>query len=142
MLDCCQKCIVFLNELQRKKASILFDAEGKVLREYRNAFRLSTYPNNATMFLIYAQQNAEYMELSEKNGYYDPYPADKELKSFDPSDLKFIAMAYQHVSHPPIIEASDSKWWGIKEKLEENGIKVIFIDEEYISNKYRKKMEK
>ena len=121
LLDCCRKCVVFLNELQQKKASILFDTDGKVLHEYRNAFRLNNYPNNATMFLMYAQQNVEYIELRSTNGVYDPYPGDEELKQFDRSDQKFIAMAYQHSLHPPVVEASDSKWWGIKDSLAKFG---------------------
>ena len=71
---------------------------------------------------------------------YDPYPEDKDLREFDPPDRKYIALSYVHPENPPILEGTDSKWWGIREQLSKNGIPVIFVDEEYIKNKYERKI--
>ena len=71
---------------------------------------------------------------------YKEYPDDKQLKEFDPPDRKYIALAYKHSENPPIVEASDSKWWGIKDALEKQGIDVIFIDEDYIKKKFEQKI--
>ena len=66
-------------------------------------------------------------------------PDSEELRRFDPPDRKYIAVSYNHEEHPPIVEAADSKWWGIKEALHENDIEIVFADEEYIRKKYQEK---
>ena len=53
--------------------------------------------------------------------------------------VTYIAVSYNHEEHPPIVEAADSKWWGIKEALHENDIEIVFADEEYIRKKYQEK---
>ncbi len=41
---------------------------------------------------------------------------------------------------PPIVEASDSKWWGIKEEMVKHRMEIYFIDEDYIKKKYQQKI--
>ena len=50
-LKCYQKCIIFLNELMKQNDSVLVDAEGRVITEYKSHFRLIPYPNMADLFL-------------------------------------------------------------------------------------------
>ena len=61
------------------------------------------------------------------------------MKNFDLSDRKFVAVANAHQEKPPILEGTDSKWWGWKDALAEVGIKVVFLDEAYILQKYNQK---
>lgn len=49
-------------------------------------------------------------------------------------------VANAHRDKPPIIEATDSKWWGWKEALEECGITVEFLCPDEIEEVYRRKM--
>ena len=64
----------------------------------------------------------------------------KEYRGLYSPDRKYIALAFQHKEHPPIVEASDSKWWGIREEMERCGLNIRFIDETYIKEKYAQKM--
>lgn len=138
-----EKCILFLHKVMEKGASILIDDDCKVINEYRNAYSIDLYPNNASTFLEYVFGHYECVHIEEiADCLYEKYPRDKMLKEFDPPDRKFIAIAYTVDGKAPIVEATDSKWWGIVDNLNKFGIKVFFIDEEYIRNKYIEKIEK
>ena len=142
-LICYKGCIQFIQDFIKHKDKVLLDREGRVLKEYhRKAFKISDYPNMATMLIQTALEgNCEYLSIGESNeNQYNLYPSLASLKEFDPPDRIFIALAYNHDRKPPIVEASDSKWWGIKDDLAKCGMEVIFIDEDYIRKKYEKKM--
>ena len=100
----------------------------------------------ANVFSIWAHQHAgknveDFISLRERaENEFEEYPDSEKLKIFDPPDRKYIALAYKHKEKPPIVEASDSKWWGIREELEKCGVAVRFIDEDYIKQKYLKKI--
>lgn len=144
---CAQKCVRYIKEfIEDVESRLVLDDEGRILKEYRNAETIREEPNLAKIFYLWAYQNQaadieDFVHLDEKqNDEFDPYPADKELSEFDPPDRKYIALAYKHEKKPPIVEASDSKWWGIRDNLKKFGIDVEFIDEEYIKNKYKQKI--
>ena len=146
-LVCAKKCLDFIKRfMENPKASLVLDAEGRILREYRGAYMLGSSPNMATIFSIWVHQhmpkNAEdFVSLKEiKEHEFVNYPESEKLKTFDPPDRKYIALAYSHKERLPIVEASDSKWWGIKEDLQKNGIEILFIDEDYIKDKYMQKI--
>ncbi len=141
MLYCYEKCVDYIEQFMDDNNGVFLDAQGEILKEYENSFRNNEYPNMSTEFLKWALVHAEFVALNEiEPNVYIPYPDNAKLKGFDPSDRKYIALAYKHPQKPDIIEGTDSKWWGIKQELADNGITLVFIDEEYISKKYRKKM--
>lgn len=146
-LLCAKKCVDFVKKfMENPKASLVLDAEGRILKEYRGAYTLGKDPNMAMQFSIWVHQhmprNAEdYISLKElKENEFENYPDSEKLKAFDPPDRKYIALAYNHEEKPPIVEASDSKWWGIREELNKKGMEVYFVDEEYIKEKYIQKI--
>lgn len=140
-LTCFEGCIRFLNEMMNCKDSVLIDDEGKILQEYKYAFKVNEYPNMATSFFEYAMGHVIFAHLNEiGENVFEQYPNDITLKEFDPPDRKFIALSYVYEQSVPIVEATDDKWWGIKELLRKYGVEVIFIDEDYIKTKYQKKM--
>ena len=142
-LKCYQKCIIFLNELMKQNDSVLVDAEGRVITEYKSHFRLIPYPNMADYFFRYAMSHSVFYHLEELSpNEYEYYPESPELRAFDAPDRKFIALAYGYGNNTPIVEAADSKWWGIREEIRKTGIELIFIDEEYIKMKWEMKMGK
>lgn len=63
---------------------------------------------------------------------FKEFPDHEGLQQFDLSDRKFVAAANAHEKKPPIAQATDSKWWGWKNALEEAGLSVFFVHEEYI----------
>ena len=104
-------------------------------------FGIDDYPNPATSFFEYSVAHAVYRHLNEVNeNIYEHYPDNDELMKFDPPDRKFIALSYGYPEAVPIVEAADSKWWGIADILAQYDIEVIFIDEDYIKMKYMVKM--
>lgn len=146
-LICARNCNKFISEvINNPDARLVLDDSGKILKEYRNAWKVGQDPNLATMFYRWAYQNmaredGDFIHLEEiAPNEYKVYPDDAQLKEFDPPDRKYIALAYEHLENPPIVEASDSKWWGIKEILKKYNIDVIFIDEEYIKKKFEQKI--
>lgn len=139
-IDVFKKCIDFLHQLMNDRVKILIDDGCRVINEYRKAYQIDGYPNNATKFFEYACSNSIVIHLEELAvDTFACFPNDSELQSFDPPDRKFIALAYLFEPKAPIAEATDSKWWGIRENLLKNGITVHFIDETYIFEKYKKK---
>ncbi len=82
------------------------------------------------------------MSITKNGDSYDEFPEHIDFAEFDTSDRKFVAVANAHIDKPPILQATDSKWWGWKEGLEESGISVTFLCPDYIKAKYQEKMEK
>lgn len=58
---------------------------------------------------------------------FEEFPRDEALSGFDPSDRKFVAVSCAHSERPPILEATDSKWWGLWEALQRCGVDVRFL---------------
>ncbi len=71
-----------------------------------------------------------------KNGEsYEEFPIHDGLVDFDKSDCKFVAASNAHKDKPPILQATDSKWWGWKDSLAEAGITVHFLCSKYAEAK-------
>lgn len=145
-LQCALKCIEFIEKFEKKRQIVLLDDEWRILDEYQNCFSIKGYPNQGSNFYQWILCNmsdcVKWLHLVEKEKFhYDPYPDSEALQTFDPPDRKYIALAYKNPHHAPIVEAADSKWWGITEELKKNNITVRFIDEKYIARKYAQKMQ-
>ncbi len=78
--------------------------------------------------------------ITKDGDSYKEFPDHPALVEFDRSDRKFVAVANAHPRKPPILEATDSKWWGWKDALEDAGIEVVFLCEDWIEKKYNEKM--
>lgn len=144
-LQCWKNSIDFIHGVCQHKDIVVIDDGWKILKEYSNQKKINGYPNASDDFFRYVMSESDkhlfyvHLEEKEENDYVD-YPNAKELKKFDPPDRKYIAVAYICEKNPPIVEAADSKWWGIRNVLQENGIEVLFLDEEYMQKKYQQKM--
>ncbi|MEO5367276.1 MAG: hypothetical protein H7831_13190 [Magnetococcus sp. WYHC-3] len=80
------------------------------------------------------------MTITKTGDSYKEFPAHDDLKGFDISDRKFVAVANAHPERPPIVQAGDSKWWGWNDALAEVGITVQFICPQYAETTFAKKM--
>lgn len=78
--------------------------------------------------------------ISKDGDTYNEFPNHDGLSGFDVSDKKFVAVANAHPKKPPILQATDSKWWGWKEALAEVGITVRFLCPDYAEAKYKEKI--
>ena len=147
-VECASACIKFIkNFIGNPNSKIVLDNAGEVLREYRKATTMFKSERNvAVLFYMWVCQYIKFASIdnlvqlhkNEQNSF-DEYPSNKDLRDFDPADKKFIALANAHPEHPPIIEGSDSEWWGIRIALQECGLQVKFLCEKYIKAKYEQK---
>ena len=147
LVTCVQECV---KNIQRviAKGDVVLDNGDEIFDEYRGELSLSGQPGVGDQFLRWLHYNRYSFPDSNRvpitpNGIsYDEFPDHPGLANFDNSDRKFIAVANAHPEKPPILEATDSKWWGWKDALEEAGITVDFLCPDYIKTKYQKKMGK
>jgi hypothetical protein len=74
---------------------------------------------------------------------FDEVPAPLELEDgdhIDPSDRMFLAVAAAHPEHPPIVQATDSKWIGWEAELAKHGIAIEWLCREYAEGRFENKM--
>jgi hypothetical protein len=82
----------------------------------------------------------ECVAITKNGASYNEFPNHNNLANFDNADRKFIAVANAHPGKPPILQATDCKWWGWKDALAEAGITVRFLCSEYVKKKHGEKM--
>jgi hypothetical protein len=84
----------------------------------------------------------ETIPLATNGGDYTTFPEHEDLDKFDPADKKFVALANAHPRKPPILQATDSKWWGWKDALSACGITVEFLCPDEVREIYERKFRK
>jgi hypothetical protein len=132
-LACVEACVLRLEQLQKSGRLVLDDGR-RILEEYCNYLNESGQPGVGDAFLLWALRNqgtdrCERVTLTPLEGddNFLEFPVDRALKNFDRSDRKFVAVALAHPERPPILQAVDSKWWGFKDALNRNGVRVEFL---------------
>ncbi len=126
----------------------VIDSGNDIYDEYRHKLSMSGRPGVGDKFMKWVHDNRHSLPdvdrvAIKKNDYsYDEFPDHPGLKQFDSSDRKFIAVSNAHPEKPPILQSTDSKWWGWKEALAETGITVQFLCPDYAQKKCREKIKK
>ena len=145
---CVVECVNEMLAITADKKRVAIDLEGLIIREYMKNLSLSGQPGVGDAFLKWLYRNQAVTERCEKvsimrNGgdeeHFPAFPDDEALAGFDPSDRKFVAVARAHPGAPPILEATDSKWWGWRQALQRNGVTVDFLCEAEIQAAYEAK---
>lgn len=145
LVDCVFACIEAVNHVV-KNGGLVIDSGEEIYDEYRRQLSLKGQPGLGDVFMKWVHDNRwgfpeEDRVTIMKNGEsYDEFPDHDGLIKFDKSDRKFVAVANAHPEKPPILQATDSKWWGWKEALAEVGITVTFLCPEYAKKKYAEKI--
>jgi hypothetical protein len=127
---------------------LVIDDGDEIFDEYRQQLSMAGQPGVGDKFMKWVHDNRWKSSMVDrvvitKNGTsYDQFPEHEGLRYFDVSDRKFVAVANAHQNKPPILQATDSKWWGWKDALSEVDIKVNFICPEYVQAKYCEKIDK
>ncbi len=146
--ECVLECVRRLKEIM-ENGCIVLDDQWKILGEYLHKLSSSGQPGVGDAFLKWVltnQANPERCRLVAITPKPDDeldfveFPNHAKLQDFDRSDRKFVAVSAVHPEEVPILQATDSKWWGWKEALAECGIEVIFLCSDEIAEKYTKKM--
>ena len=142
--ECISACVETIAAVIKNKGLVI-DSGDEIYVEYRTNCSLKGQPGLGDRFMKWVHDNRwklpgkNRVAITKNNGSYNEFPSHKGLSRFDRSDRKFVAVANAHPVKPPIYQATDSKWWGWKDALDEAGIRVIFLCSEYIKKKYRKK---
>jgi hypothetical protein len=146
-LVCQLACVEALKALMRS-GHIVIDDKFRIIKEYMNKLSQSGQPGVGDAFLKWVLTNqanparCTQVELSPQQ--HDPrdfeeFPPDEALAGFDPSDRKFVAVSCAHPARPPILQATDSKWWGLREALARCGVNVHFLCPEHIQELHKRK---
>lgn len=144
-LHCVLRCIEAVEHVM-KHGGLVLDAGGEIFDEYRSNLSLVGQPGVGDRFMKWVHLNrwsfpeGDRIPLKKIDSFYVDFPQVPGLDEFDPSDRKFVALAYVHPAKPHILQATDSKWWGWKEALKTAGITVHFLCPECIEQKYREKL--
>ena len=144
--DACVLACIEAVEHVIKKRGLVLDAGDEIFDEYRQQLSLKGQPGMGDRFMKWVHDNRWTLHDSNmvaitKNGEsYNEFPNHDDLNNFDKSDRKFVAVSNAHPDKPPILQATDSKWWGWKDALEEIGITTHFVCPEYAKKKYAEKM--
>ncbi len=145
LTSCVHACIEAVDQII-KKGGLVIDAGDEIFTEYRQQLSLRGQPGVGDLFVKWVHDNRwtfpdEDRVVITKNGEtYVEFPDHIGLVDFDNTDRKFIAVSNAHPNKPPILQATDSKWWGWKDVLDEVGITVHFLSPDYVEAKYKEKM--
>lgn len=142
--ECILACVEAIDHVV-KQGGLVLDSDDEIFTEYRNHLSLSGQPGVGDEFMKWVNDNrwkfpdADRVAITKNGDSYDEFPDHEGLTQFDKSDRKFIAVANAHPAKPPVLQATDSKWWGWKDALQEVGITVRFLCSDYAESKYQEK---
>ena len=145
LADCVLVCVEAVGQLM-KKGGLVIDVEDEIYIEYLRNLALSGRKGIGNAFMKWVHDNrwnfpdADRVTITKDGEGYNEFPNHDGLINFDRSDRKFIAVANAHPDKPPVLQATDSKWWGWKDALGEVGIIVKFLCPDYVEAKYVEKM--
>ncbi len=143
---CVYKCVETIKHVVKNKNNLVIDSGDEIYDEYRRNLSMSGQPGVGDLFIKWVHDNRHNFPESNRvlitkntDNTYNEFPDSENLTNFDIDDRKFIAVANAHPNKPPILQATDSKWWGYKDALQDVGITVNFLCPEYAKAKYEEK---
>ena len=136
-LACKIECLDRLKTVQSSEQVVL-DFQRIILEEYGHTLDPSKRPPSpGCVFLKWLLVNqcnplhtsmVNLTPIDNAKTRFSEFPPDDALEeAFDPSDRKFVSVAYAHPEKPPILESADSKWLGWETDLNHHGIQVEFL---------------
>lgn len=143
--QCILACVKTIEKVIKTR-SLVIDSGDEIFSEYRNNLNLQGQPGVGDRFMRWVHDNrykfseANRVPITKEGESYVQFPKHTNLKHFDSSDRKFVAVSNAHPDKPPIYQATDSKWWGWKGALSAEGIHVHFLCKSYVKKKYREKI--
>lgn len=144
--ECVRACVEAIKHVTNNKALVI-DNGDEIFDEYRKHLSLSGQPGQGDIFMKWVHDNRwnfpqnQRVEIVKQGNSYKEFPVQSGLEDFDLSDRKFVAVANAHPNKPPILQATDSKWLGWSDSLNNAGINVCFICLDHIESKLRDKMD-
>ncbi len=146
LASCVLACIDTLGHIVRR-GGLVIDSGDEIFGEYRRNLNMQGQRGVGDGFMKWVHDNRwkfpdeDRVTITANGDNYDEFPRHDGLSNFDISDRKFVAVANAHSAKPPILQATDSKWWGWKDALAEVGITVCFLCPDYAASKYAQKIK-
>ena len=145
LVVCVQSCVDAIDHVM-KRGEFVIDSGDEIYGEYLSNLCLSGRKGIGNAFMKWVHDNRwslpniDRVVITKNGESYDEFPLHCGLVNFDKSDRKFIAAANAHPLKPPILQSTDSKWWGWKDALKDVGISVQFLCPDYVKTKNTEKM--
>lgn len=145
-LDMQKACMEYVREFTKNPESkLVLDFDYEILKEYQDNIPSDTEMGRIFFKWLYnylgSMDFEDWVKLEkDENGNYMMFPLETRTKDFDLSDRKFVALSRAHMEHPPIIEAADGKWLGFREVFEQYGVHIEFLDMDYATLLYERKV--
>lgn len=121
---------------QARKQMVLVDNGYRIFAEYRRHLSQRGQPGAGDAFFKWLWNNqanptrCRQVAITPVGGNdtdFEEYPNDLELAAFDLNDRKFIAVARGSGLDPNVLQATDSKWWPLKDAFARNGVQIQFL---------------
>ena len=147
LLPCVLACVEAIEHVV-EHGGLVIDSGDEIFDEYRARLSMRGQPGLGDRLMKWVHDHRwtipeeDRVTITTSGDSYREFPNHGALNHFDRSDRKFVAVANAHPAKPPILQATDSKWWGWKDALNEAGITVRFLCEDWIKKKYAEKMER
>ncbi|MBZ4419168.1 hypothetical protein [Myxococcus sp. RHSTA-1-4] len=131
---CVLACVQALQSVMT--GHLVLDEHWHIINEYRHKLSSDGQPGIGDRFLKWVLTNhanpqrcskVRLTPRQEDPRDFEEFPRDESLAGFDPSDRKFVAVSCAHPERPVILQATDSKWWGLREALHQSGVQVRFL---------------
>lgn len=142
---CILACIEAIEHIINN-GGLVIDAGDEIFDEYRQQLSMKGQPGIGDSFMKwvhdhrYSEDFTCRVSITQEGESYEEFPVHNGLIDFDKSDRKFVAAANAHPDKPPILQATDSKWWHWQQALAEAGIAVNFLCPDYVKTKCAKKL--
>jgi hypothetical protein len=130
--ECILACLAAVEEV-RAKRRIILDDQDLIVSEYFNRLDRSGMPGVGDAFAKWAwdhrfvEARCARVALTPQGDSFAEFPPSSDLATFDPSDRKFVAAACSFEGEHEILQAVDSKWWGLRDALAAAGVTVRFV---------------
>ncbi|MEM6457641.1 MAG: hypothetical protein AAF772_21310, partial [Acidobacteriota bacterium] len=123
---CGNTCRQRLLDITRGRAGLVLDRGRRIEAEYGRKLRSSGQPGVGDAFLKWVLTNRANRQRCRQVGLtprsdepddFTTFPNNPALADFDRDDRKFVAVARAYGDETPVLQALDSKWWGLRDAL-------------------------
>jgi hypothetical protein len=132
--QCILECVEHLKNIIQD-GRVALDDKYRILTEYKRYLSPEGQPGVGDGFFRWLLLNqssgkCEFVKITplpEDDMDFEEFPHDDRLIKFDRSDRKWIAVSRAHQEHPPISQATDTKWAKFAAIFAEYDVKIEFL---------------
>jgi len=134
-VGCISACVAALINIH-DNGKIVLDDGMKILYEYMAQLSMAGQPGIGDAFMRWVWEHQAVDSRCERvflkpnpddpDGFLE-FPTDPDLRTFDPSDRKYVVVALGSRARPVVLNAVDTDWWEHRVALTKNGIHLRFL---------------